>query len=70
MAKDEILQHKVQNVNGHKFLVDGTLLSSINAPDIGTISVSVEQYANELQKLTREQLIHISHPQILDDDQQ
>jgi hypothetical protein len=28
------------------------------------------QYANELQKLTREQLQHISHPQILDNDQQ
>jgi hypothetical protein len=66
---DEILQHKVRNVNGHKFLVDGTLLSSINAPDIGTIPVSVEQYANELPKLTREQLRQVSHPQILDDDQ-
>jgi len=66
---DEILQHKVRNVNGHEFLVDGTLLSSINAPDIGTIPVSVEQYANELPKLTREQLRQVSHPQILDDDQ-
>jgi hypothetical protein len=66
---DEILQHKVRNVNGHEFLVDGTMLSSINAPDIGTIPVSVEQYANELPKLTREQLRQVSHPQILDDDQ-
>jgi hypothetical protein len=42
----------------------------MDAPDISTIPSSVEQYANELQKLTREQLKHISHPQILDDDQQ
>ncbi len=49
---DEILQHKVRNKNGHEFLVDGTLLSSMNTPDIGTILFSVEQYANELQKLT------------------
>ncbi len=51
---DEILQHKVHNKNGCKFLVDGTLLSSLNAPYISTIPVSVEQYANKLHKLTRE----------------
>jgi hypothetical protein len=56
---DEILQHKVCNVNGHEFFVDGTLLSSINAPNIGTIPVSVQQYANELPKLTRKQLRQI-----------
>jgi hypothetical protein len=67
---DEILQHKVRNKNGHEFLVDGTLLSSIETPDISTIPVSVEQYANELQKLTQEQLKNVSHPQVLDDDQQ
>ncbi len=33
---DEILQHKVCNKNGHEFLVDGTLISSMNAPDIST----------------------------------
>ena len=49
---DEILQHKVRNKNGHEFLVDGTLLSSMEAPDISTIPVSDEQYVNELQKLT------------------
>ena len=42
----------------------------MDAPDISTIPVSIEQYADELQKLTREQIKHISHPQILDDDQQ
>jgi hypothetical protein len=47
----------------------GTLLSSIDASDISTIPVSVEQYVNELQKLTREQLKHVSHSQVLDDDQ-
>ncbi len=50
---DEILQHKVCNKNGHEFPVDGTLLSSMNAPDISTIPISVEQYANELHNLTR-----------------
>ncbi len=67
---DEILQHKVCNKNGHNILVDGTLLSSMNAPNISTIPVSVEQYANELHKLTWEQLQRVSHPQVLDDDQQ
>jgi hypothetical protein len=67
---NEILQHKVWKRNGHKFLVDGTLLSSMDIPDISTIPVFVEQYANELQKLTQEQLQHISHPHILDDDRQ
>ncbi len=67
---DEILQHKVWYRNGHNFLVDGTLLSSMDVPNISTIPVSIEQYPNELQKLTQEQLQHIFHPQILDDDQQ
>jgi len=49
---DEIRQHKVQNKNGHEFLVDGTLLSSMETPDISTIPISDEQYVNELQKLT------------------
>jgi hypothetical protein len=40
------------------------------APDISTIPVSIEQYATEIPKLTQEQIQSISHPQILDDDQQ
>jgi hypothetical protein len=66
---DEILKHKVQNKNGHEFLVDGTLLSSMDTCDISTIPVSVEQYANVLQKLTQEQLKNVSQPQVFDDDQ-
>jgi hypothetical protein len=66
---DEILQHKVWNRNGHEFFVDGTLLSSMDVRNIITIPVSIEQYANELQNITQEQLQHISHPHILDDDQ-
>ncbi len=42
----------------------------MDVPDISTIPVSIEQDANELQKLTQEQLQHISHPHILDIDQQ
>jgi hypothetical protein len=41
-VSDEVLQHKVRNKNGHKFLVDGTLLSSMDTPDISTIPVSIE----------------------------
>jgi hypothetical protein len=41
---DEILQHKVQNRNGHNFFVDGTLLSSMVVSNISTIPVSNEQY--------------------------
>jgi hypothetical protein len=66
----EILQHKVQTRNGRNFLVDGALLSSMDAPDISTIPVSIEQYATEIPKFTQEQIQGISHPQILDNDQQ
>jgi hypothetical protein len=66
----EILQHKVWTRNGHAFLVDGVLLSSMDAPDISTIPVSIEQYATEIPKLTQEQIQGISHPKILDNDQQ
>jgi hypothetical protein len=41
----------------------------MDVPDISTIPISVEQYTNELQKLTQDQLQHISHPHILVDDQ-
>jgi hypothetical protein len=50
----EILQHKVWIRNGHDFLVDGALLSSMDAPDISTIPVSIEQYATAIPKLTQE----------------
>jgi hypothetical protein len=66
----EILQHKVWTRNGHDFLVDGALLSSMDAPDISTIPVSIEQYATEIPQLTQEQIQSISHPPILDDDLQ
>jgi len=32
--------------NNAEFLVDGILLSSLDTPDIATIPVSPEQYAN------------------------
>jgi hypothetical protein len=66
----EILQHQVWTSNGHDFLVDGALLSSMDAPDISTIPVSIEQYATEIPQLIREQIQSISYPQILDNDQQ
>jgi hypothetical protein len=67
---DKVLLHKVRNTNGHEFLVDGNLLSSMDTPDIRTILVSIEHYVAELPKITREQLEQISNPWILDDDQQ
>ncbi len=67
---DKVLLHKVRNKNGHKFLVDGNLLSSMDTPDISTTPVSIEQYAAELPKLTHKQLEQISNPRILDDGQQ
>jgi hypothetical protein len=67
---DKVLRHKVRNTNGHKFLVDGTLLSTMDTPDISTIPESIEQYVAELPKLTCKQLEQISNPGILDDDQQ
>ncbi len=67
---DKVLLHKVRNKNGHRFLVDGNLLSSMDTPDITTIPVSIEQYAAELPRLTRKQLEQISNQRISDDDQQ
>jgi hypothetical protein len=59
---DKVLLHKVRNKNGHEFLVDGNLLSSMDTPDISTIPVSIEHYAAELPKSTLEQLEKISNP--------
>jgi hypothetical protein len=44
---DKVLLHKVRNKNGHKFLVDGNLLSSMGTPDISTIPVSIKQYVGQ-----------------------
>jgi hypothetical protein len=41
----------------------------LNAPDIGAIPVTVEQYVAELPKLTHQQIEQISNSQTLDDDQ-
>jgi hypothetical protein len=59
---DEVLLHKVRNKNGHEFLVDSNLLSSMDTPDIRTISVSIEHHAAKLPKLTGKQLEQISNP--------
>ncbi len=58
---DKVLLDKVRNKNGHKFLVDGILLSSMDTPDISTIPVLIEQYTAEIPKSTREQLEQISN---------
>jgi hypothetical protein len=64
-----MLKHRIKTHQDNKFLVDGILLSSLNAPDIGIVPVSVDQYAIELPKSTSRQLEEISNPQTLDSDQ-
>ncbi len=68
-SSNGILKHKIRTCNGTKFLVDGILLSHLDAPDISTVPISVERYAADIPKLTRQQLEQISNPQTLDDDQ-
>jgi hypothetical protein len=64
-----MLKHRIKTHKDTKFLVGGILLSSLDAPDIGNVPVSVDQYAVELPKLTCQQLDEISNPQTLDSDQ-
>jgi hypothetical protein len=66
---DKVLMHKICTENETKLFVDAILLSSLNAPDIGTIPVTVDQYVTELPKLTCQQIEQISNPEILDDYQ-
>jgi hypothetical protein len=49
---DGILKHKIQTRNDTEFLVDGILLSSLDALDIATIPLTPEQYTVDLPKLT------------------
>ncbi len=66
---EEDLKHRIRTQHDAKFLVDGVLLYSVDAPDISTVTVSVEQYALELPKLLCQQLEQISDPQMLDNNQ-
>jgi hypothetical protein len=66
---DGILKHKIQTTNDTEFLVDGILLSSLDAPDIATILLTPEQYTVDLPKLTESELEQISTPQSLHSDQ-
>jgi hypothetical protein len=67
---DEILKHKIRTRNDTEFLVDGILLSSLDAPDIVTIPLTPEQYTVDLPKLMELELKQISESQSLDSDQQ
>ncbi len=64
-----VLKHRIRTQHDTKCIVDGVLLCSLDAPDISTVPVSVEQYAIELPKLTHQQLKQISNPQTLDNNQ-
>jgi hypothetical protein len=66
---DGISNHKIRTWNDADFFVNGIPLSSLDAPDIGTVPVSVEQWAVELPKLAHLQLEQISNLWILDHDQ-
>jgi hypothetical protein len=66
---DKVLKHKICTEDDTYLFVDAILLSSINASDIGTIPITLEQYVTELPKLTSQQIKQISNPEILDDDQ-
>ncbi len=49
---EEDLKHRIRTQHDAKVLVDGVLPCSLDAPDISTVPISVEQYAIELPKLT------------------
>ncbi len=51
-----VLKHRIRTQHGTKFLVDGVFLCSLDAPDISTVPVSVEQYVIKLSKLMHQQL--------------
>jgi hypothetical protein len=63
------LKHRIRTQHDTKFLVDGVLLCSLDAPDISTVPLSAEQYAIELPKFTHQQLEQISNPQTMDNNQ-
>jgi hypothetical protein len=67
---DGILKHKIRTRNDTEFLVDGILLSSLDALDIATIPLTPEQYTVDCSKLMELELEQISKPQSLDSDQQ
>ncbi len=64
-----VLKHRIGTRHDIKFLVDGVLLCSLDAPDISTVPISVERYTIKLQKLRHQQLEQISNPQTLDNNQ-
>ncbi len=64
-----VLKHRITTQHDTKFLVDGVFLCSLDAPDISTVPVSVEQYAIKLPKLMHQQLKQISNPQTLDNNE-
>ena len=64
-----VLKHRIRTRHDTTFLVDGVFLCSLDAQDISTVPVSVEQCAIELPKLAHQQLEQISNPQTLDNNQ-
>jgi len=63
------LKHKIIHSDGKEFLVDGIFLSPIQAPDVASVPIEIEQFASELPNLSKIQLEQIAHPEILDSDQ-
>jgi hypothetical protein len=50
-SSDGILKHSIRTCNDTKIIVDGILLSHLDAPDISTVPISVEQYAANIPKI-------------------
>ncbi len=53
---DGTLKHKIRTRNYTEFAIDGIFLSSLNKPDIATIPLTPEQYADKLPKLSEAEL--------------
>ncbi len=56
-SSDGILKHKIRTHNDTEFLIDGILLSHLDAPYISTVPIFAEQYAVDLPKLTHQLLV-------------
>ena len=66
---DGVMKHRIVRSNDSELMVDREHLYSINLPDVSGVPVTIEQFASEIPKLTREQVNQIANPSILDSNQ-
>ena len=67
---DDILKHKIRQSDDADYLVYRENISSLTVPEISNVTISVKQYASEINKLKPEQLKNIANSDNLDNDQQ